>query len=219
VPLLVAARHWPEEGELAKPWRIVTIGDPLMLLPPVAALKVARVAPPPVTEGSVDLLTHVRDVMKQADDTGDIGAFVEAVRILDMLGKDDIAIQMWRLAMQKNVHSGRVASAALPALFRQRDTDGFMQAWTEGGPRTPLLLDMFWHLMQPRLAEAGATDLLLQMQAAVRPSDPASDVERLAPQLLRGFGKAHVEQFIGRQLAQTKDAEQTRRLREIAAKY
>lgn len=216
MPFLIAARRWAEDG-MAMPWRLVTIGDPLMLIPPAAMQKITRFSQP--ADYGVDLLARVKETMKAADQTGDIAAFVESIHVLDMLGKDDIAIGMWRLAQQKNMHSGRVASVALPALFRRSDAEGFLQAWNEGGPRTPLMLDMLWHVMGPRLGGTSDRDLLVQMEAVVRPDDPASDVERLAAPLMHVLGKDHARQFVEREIARTRDGEQQQRLREIAKKY
>jgi hypothetical protein len=223
MPFLPASRRQAEEG-LAQPWRVVTIGDPLMLVPPPAAPQ--PVQPPRVggqQEGpqdadyGVNLLEVVKALMRRADAEASVDAFVQSMRILDMLGKDDAIIQMWRLSQQKGLASGRVASAALPALFRKRDHEGFLQAWMEGGPRTPLHLDMLWHLMQARLGGPADRDMLAQLQAAVRPDAPAFDVERLAPHVISAFGQGHLRQFISREIEKTSNAEQQRLLREIAS--
>jgi hypothetical protein len=218
MPFLPASRRQAEEG-LAQPWRVVTIGDPLMLAPPPAApqpVQSPRVGGPQDADYGVNLLEEVKALMRRADAEASVDAFVQSMCILDMLGKDDAIIQMWRLSQQKGLASGRVASAALPALFRKRNDEGFMQAWMEGGPRTPLQLDMLWHLMQARLGGLADRDMLAQLQAAVRPDAPAFDVERLAPHLLSAFGPGHLRQFISREIEKTGNAEQQRLLREMA---
>ncbi len=225
-PYLVAARFWPDDPR-SKPWRIVTIGDPLMVVPPKGARELPRLRI--VADYGENLLLRAKKQMKLASDTGDPavagGAFAESIRILDMLGKDDIAIQMWTLALQKDIPSGRAASAALGPLFRARDEEGFMRAWSEGGPRNPLQYDMLWQLVGPRLGAGGvggggvSRDDLLQMEAAVRSDLPAFDVERLAPAVLRVCGKDQLREFLQREIAKAKDPEQQRQLREIAGKY
>lgn len=212
-PFLIAARYWPDDPR-SKPWRIVTIGDPLMLVPPVHALPIQRVNQP--AGYGENLLERARMLMKKADADNDAAALAESIRLLDMLGQDDIALQMWALAQQKDMHSGRAAAAILPVLFRRRDADGFIAAWSEGGPRNPIVFDMLWHLMGPRLAATTDRDLLLQMQAAVRPDMPAVDVERLAPVLQRAFGRDHARSFIQQEISRAGDAEQQAQLREFA---
>ncbi len=220
MPMLPASRRLQEDG-LSQPWRVVTIGDPQMLVPPPAAPQ--QVQGPRVAADAdygVNLLEEVRTLMKRADAEGRVDDFVQTIRILEMLGRDDITIQMWRLSQQKGLVSGKVASAALPALFHKRDAEGFMQAWNEGGPRTPLLLDMLWHMMSTRVGAGLAdVDVLTQLQASVRPDGPAYDVERLAPLLMRAYGRDHVKQFISRELERTKDPEQQRLMRELLGRY
>lgn len=216
VPFLVAARYWPDD-QRAKPWRIVTIGDPLMLIPPTQAMAKPRIAHR--AGYGENVLDSARTLMKSANDSGDGTVYAEAIAALDLLGLDDIALQMWTLAQQKNITSGRAASAALNALFRKREAEGFVRAWNEGGPHSPLQYDMLWHLMGPRLGGAISREDLMTLEAAVRPDMPSADVERLAPHLLRVLGKPHLQQFITRQIAAAKDPEQQRLLREIAGRY
>ena len=216
IPLLVAARRWAEDG-LSAPWRLVTIGDPLMLIAPPKAIPATRIQQP--AGYGANLLDRARELMRKADAENDPAAYAESIRLLDLLSQDDIALQMWTLAQQRQIPSGRAASAALGVLFRRRDADGFLNAWNEGGPRTPIMLDMLWHLMGPRLGGMNDRDVLLQMENAVRPDMPAVDVERLAPILMGMFGKQHVQQFLAREIARTTNAQQQQQLREIAGRY
>jgi len=77
---------------------------------------------------------------------------------------------------------------------------------------------MLWHLMLPRLGAPSARDALLLLEAALRPSDPATDAERLLPALIGAFGEDHARQFLQRELAKARDPEQQRRLRELAGR-
>jgi hypothetical protein len=215
-PFLVAARRWAEDG-LAHPWRVVTIGDPLMLLLPTAESGAVQRVQQAAGYGE-NLLERVKTLMLEADANESINAFVDAMHILDMLGQDDIVISLWKLSKQKNLTSGKIASAALPALFRRRDADGFATAWDEGGPRTSLMLDMLWHLMGPRLSGAAERDLISMLELAVRPDMPPPDVERLAPSLLRAFGPDHLREFINREISRTREPEYQRQLRELAGR-
>jgi hypothetical protein len=220
MPMLPASRRMAEDG-MDFPWRVVTIGDPLMLVPPPAAPRPVQ-GPRIAAEAGygVNLLDELKTFMKRAAEEGRVDDFVQSMRILDMLGRDGLTIQMWKLSQQKDLASGRVAAAALPALFRSRDADGFIAAWGEGGPRTPVMLDMLWHLMLSRVG-AGMADAeaLTQLQASIRPDAPAYDVELLAPLLMRAYGRDHAKQFITRELEKATDPEQQRVIREVLGRY
>jgi hypothetical protein len=95
-----------------------------------------------------------------------------------------------------------------------------MTAWSEGGPRTPLHLDMLWHLMITRVgAGVVAGDALTQLQASIRPDTPAFDVELLAPLLMRAYGRDHVKQFISREIDKTANPQQQQAMRELLKRY
>jgi hypothetical protein len=200
VPFLVSARWWNNEGALWKPWRVVTIGDPLMLCAPPERIAVKRVQQP--ADYGVDLAEHVKDVMRnaQTDDSG--ASFGRAVRMLDLLGKDDIAIQLWIAADQKG--KGMPASrAALGPLFRARNVEQFMKAWEQLPVRDDEATDMLWHLYMPRLSPQAPgldEDILMQLQSAIRQPMPWVDIERLGPQLAAKFGRGHVASLIQREM-------------------
>jgi hypothetical protein len=221
VPLLVAARYWPDD-QRAKPWRIVTIGDPLMLVPPKQVVAPPRVKQPAPPEYGDNLLERSKILMKAAAETNDAAQFAEAIRTLELIDRDRIALQMWSLAQQQNLASGRAASAALSALFRARDAAAFVTAWNAGGPHSPLHYDMLWHLLGAKLNGGAGTisrDELLTLEAAIRPDLPSADVERLAPHVQRVFGTPHLQEFLRRQIDAATDPEQKRVLREIAGRY
>jgi hypothetical protein len=224
VPFLPGSRWWNDEGPFSKAWRIVTIGDPLMVLPPPGKYVKQRVkgdAPP--TRGYVDLHESVKALMREALSDESAGAgkaegggeaagpgkkLAQAMSILDMLGKDDVAVQFWRLAGANGRAGAAAARAALPALFRQREVEAFTKAWDmlSRELRDDLAVTMLWHLFEPRLAGAGAgaagvdDNALIQLQMNIRGPAPQFDLERLAPHLVRRFGKAHALGVIEREL-------------------
>ena len=134
--------------------------------------------------------------MRQAD-TADSGAdFAGAIGTLALLGEDVIAVRMWQLAVERG-HAGTVSRGALGSLFRLRRTDEFIRAWEETDQRDPLATDMLWHLMSPRLRTAGQQQVLV-LAAAIRPDQPAADVERLAPYLSAARTHAIIQREIDR---------------------
>ncbi|MCH8165508.1 MAG: hypothetical protein IH889_07860 [Planctomycetes bacterium] len=196
VPFLIGARHFSDSG----PWKVNTFGDPLMLCPPPGSSARQRVEPP-ASEG-LDLSEHVTKLMQQAasDQTGD--TIAEAIATLNLLGKDDIAIEMWRLAGQH----GMLAAAARPSagpLFRAERADDYIAAWQAMPARDQLSSDMLWHLMTPRLGPATDNDTLILMQSAIRKPRSHVDLERLAPHLTAAFGFAHTKRIILRELDDT----------------
>jgi hypothetical protein len=223
VPFLVAARWWDGEPGICKPWRIVTIGDPLMLCappgsPPQGAAK-KRIATH--AEYGVDLAEHVKTLMRQTETDKSGESLDQAIRILVMLNEDDVAIGLWRLAEQRG-QGGVAAKAALGPLFRSRDVDGFLSAWEKLPTRDAQELDMLWHLLLPRLGPgtAGADqNLLIQLQSAIRQPTPEIDLERLVPHLARVFGQAHARGVIEREIARATSAHSKQALMEMLKRF
>ena len=191
VPFLISARRL---DETARPWKINTFGDPLMLCPPPQG----RQRIPPTAEGGLDLAAHAKTLMQQSasDESGE--TIEEAIRTLTLLGEDGIAIRMWQLARQRGVQSS-AAGIAVDPIFRARRADDFLDAWRALPHRNDHTTDMLWHLMTPRLGSATDQDLLL-LQAAVRPSQCHADLGRLAPHLSGAFGSDHTRSVIAGEL-------------------
>lgn len=219
VPFLVAARWWNNEGALWKPWRVVTIGDPLMLCAPPEKINPKRVLQS--ADYGVDLAQRVKDVMRdaQTDDSGK--SFGEAIRMLDLLGKDDIAIQLWLAADQEG--KGMPASrAALGPLFRARNVEQFMKAWEQLPARDDEAKDMLWHLYMPRLSPQAPgldEDILMQMQSAIRQPMPWVDIERLGPHLAAKFGRGHVLSIIEREMDKLKTPGERAEMAKLLKQY
>jgi len=205
IPYLIAARWWDGQHPLGKPWRVMTYGDPLMLCappaPPPDGVGKARISMP--LESGVDLTERVKELMRdtKTDLTGE--SHRQALVILDMLGRDEIAEQLWTAAEAAG-RGDAAARAALPALFRMRDTRQFMKAWDQLRGRDAACLDMLWHLMWPRAAGVRADkDLLLQLQSAIRQPIPLFDLRRLGPALKAAFDQGHARSVIEREAGKT----------------
>jgi hypothetical protein len=205
VPFLIAGRWWPDDQRPPgrDPWKVNTLGDPLMLCAPPEKVKRQRIAPQPMD--GVDLSEHVKVLLRRSKDEPSTEVFADAVGALVLLGKDDVAVDVWRLARSKS--QSRLASrSALGALFRMRAADEFVQAFAESGTRDLQAIDMLWHLLLPRLGSSKDEEALVQLQSALREPYAWVDLTRLAPHLSRVFGQGHVRSVIQRELERTKDA-------------
>jgi hypothetical protein len=209
VPFLVASRHW--DPPWSNPGKIATFGDPLMLIIPPDKAKKARITQP--REDGTNLLQRVRELMTQIKESPSAALYSEVVELLVLLGKDDIAADMWVHARQ-NGFAEAAADRALGALFRQQRRDEFMQAWMAMGTRTDADVDMLWHLWTPMLDNADK-DALLQLQSAIRRGQPEVDVGRLLPHLDARFGQAHAVRVVEREIDKTTDDGTRKRLREL----
>jgi hypothetical protein len=145
VPFLPAARWSAGESVYAKPWRVNTIGDPLMLCPPKAAL-VRTMIKPREDASYQDLAAIAQTNMALASDTASDVAFAKAIDSVVLLGKDAMACELWDVAMQKKTASVHSARAALGSLFRQELVNDFLWAFKLIPSPTRLEKDMLWQL-------------------------------------------------------------------------
>lgn len=228
-PFLVGARQIDAPPPFGGPWRVNTFGDPLMLIPPPVRTNgnggtnhaadprgKARLAQP-ATYGE-NLLHRVRDLMRAMADDPSGKTHAEVISLLNLLGRDEIALQVWRLAEQ----NGAAAAAAQPALaplFRAQDVDGFLRAWDLMNRHSAREITMLWHLMTPRLRGVRDEDVLLILQSAIRREMPHVDAGRLAPHLSRIAGKPRARNMILRELERTRNEGVQRRLRELLSEY
>ncbi|MHC4109007.1 MAG: hypothetical protein ACYSTY_13085 [Planctomycetota bacterium] len=211
VPFLVAARQW--EGPLSRPWKVNTFGDPLMLcgVPGAPRQRIQL-----EDASGLDLTQHVAALMRKSEVDKSGEALAEAMHVLVLLGRDDIAVQMWRLAEQRGT-TLKASRTAAGALFRRRDIDGFLQAWEELPSRDEAVEDMLWHLLLPQLGTVDK-DVLLQLQESVRRRQPYVDLERLAPHLTRAFGPDRTREAIERQLNQAASRQTREALKKLLTK-
>ena len=145
VPFLPAARWNAGENVFAKPWRINTIGDPLMLCPPITA--VARTLLKPKEDTSYkDLATIAQSNMVLASRAPTDETFASAIDSVVLLGEDKMACELWTVAMQKTSSGLKTARAVLGSLFRQERMDDFLWAYKLLPDPTRLEKDMLWLL-------------------------------------------------------------------------
>lgn len=211
VPFIVAARHW--EGPFSRPWRVNTFGDPLMVAPPPNLVAPPRTAP--AAPRGEDLRKRAAELVRatQTDQKGD--ATAEAIVAVTLLGEETIAISLWRNAVSRGI-ADLAARPALGPLFRQRDVDGFVDAFSRIGSPSAIERDMLWHLVLPRLNSSAARSTLLLLESNVRTPRVDVDAGRLLPHLVRGLGADHASTWVNRLARETTDASARRQLEELA---
>lgn len=209
VPMLVAARHW--DGYRAGIGKIATYGDPLMLITRPEKAKHPRIEVE--CEYGVNMEELARKELEEIKTTPTAELYAATIANLVMLGKDEIAAELWMHAQQHGI-AGAAADRALGALFRLRKTNEFMQAWDAMLTRTDADVDMLWHLWSAQLGHVDK-DALLQLQSAIRAGQPEIDLERLLPGLERHFDEAHVQRVIDREIDKADNERTRKQLREL----
>ena len=192
VPFLLAGRWWPNQGTMSGIWKITTIGDPFMIAPPPDSVPIPWVAAdqaPPVP-GAISVIEDAKAAMKSLEE--DPARAGEAIRLLVMLGQDEIALQLWdRLVADRNLPAVALAAPeVLDPLFRARRWQEFLQAY-ERVPRESRdsdARDMLWHLLTPRLSSIRAADTIMLLRSEIRDPQVEVDLEILMPHLDRVLG-------------------------------
>lgn len=201
-PFLVAARHLG--GPFGNPWKINTYGDPLMLCPPPGTYEAQRIPGPP-GEGE-NLMTLAQTLLRDSenDETGQ--TLARAIATMNLLGRYDVSVQAWKLAVQRGV-AAQAAQPALIALYQRHDVEGFFEAFELIPEHDDRTIGMLWHLAAPRIASTSDIRILNLLESNIRPAQRAMDVSQLAPALLRVFGHRHLELIIDQQIqsAQSRD--------------
>jgi hypothetical protein len=189
-PFLVSCRML--DGEFGKPWRLVAIGDPLMPVRVPGQRRVPVAAVP--ADGATDLRRETIERLKAAQAAPQPEEFRSVMRDLLLLGEDEVAIGLWKIAA-KTDFKARIAPLALGPLFRARDFDGFVAAFRLFRERTPDHFDMLWHLAAPRVHTLDELELMLLLQSARGP-DPSGDLALVVPGLDRALGREATDRII-----------------------
>jgi hypothetical protein len=213
-PFLAASRQY--EGPFVRPWRVMTYGDPLMLVLPPNAQRLPRIPPPGSELVPGELLRDsVKEPMRAAA-AGDVDAAAEAMRELRLLGESAIAARLWA-AIRGRPGAARMAPEALVVLFEQDDFRGFLQAWEMVPNHDPSQVEMLWQLVGPRLGALSEPAILTTLQASLRGPRRWIDLERLLPHLSRVLGPGIARRIVQRELDETTDASSKRELQRILA--
>lgn len=176
-PFLVAGRRYT--GPMSRPWRVVTIGDPLMLIEPPGGqprtrVKGARIA----GKGETDVRTRLLEQLRGSEPP-DAGCY----RDLILLDQDDLARSLWN--RDAATAGPAEAEAILPLLFEERRFSEFMSAYRLLEAPSPESKDMLWACQLPRLGELDSLLDLELLEESLRDQLMARDLESLMPHLVR----------------------------------
>jgi hypothetical protein len=173
---------------MSRPWRVNTIGDPLMLAaPPKGSMR--RLTPPnPPRPGDTDVQTTAVRAMRAVETTPTDQAFADAIGEVCLLGRDQMAATLWEAAVQRQGAGPAAAAAAFGALFRQGERAALLAAWTRLSDPSPLQGDMLWAAFGPSLGEGSSDDVLHALSQAISPGAVLTRTARLLPLLSQRYG-------------------------------
>ena len=193
-PFLVAARWHDGQNIFAKPWRVNTIGDPLMLCPPKNFILRQKLEPAP-SEVYTDVMLEVKQAMERANKEPSDVHFAQAMQLTTLIGADEITYGLWSAALERNVVGAQTAKRALPSLFRLEHADAFIWAYRIVLNPNRLERDMLWHLCS--LKTVTPIDILMKN---VRTPFACDDIALIAPRILKTHGSQGVLQLITKAL-------------------
>ncbi len=192
VPWLIAARYWPEaQSSMARVWRINTVGDPLMIAPPPKGTARRRIPPDKraLPDGTVDVREQAVVRLKDIEAVTDDATFARAIKDVVLIGKDEIATQLWTAAMQRQVAGPKSAHAVFGALFRLARITELVQAWQRLAPATSQEGDMLWAALAPQLAGGSVTDEQVEaLRQTIGPGAVVNRIKKLAPIIGQRWG-------------------------------
>lgn len=170
VPFLVAARVWEQA-----PWRVTTIGDPLMILLPDLPRRAPDARP---IEGA-----NLRDVLREATDAATAGGdWTPVLRTLNLLGLDEVAMSLYEQRL-KDAASADTIALALGVVFRKGDAPTLLHAF-EQIPLSQVMpeqQDLLWLKWIPSLASIDQGADLMLLRRHIRTPKGYVDAGRLAP--------------------------------------
>ncbi|MCH2143941.1 MAG: hypothetical protein MK082_02215 [Phycisphaerales bacterium] len=199
-PFLVASRV--DTGPMALPWRIVTIGDPLMLAesPPRRERRRVRV---PLEEppGSIDIrrrtLTRLSSVIGNDEEVVD----PETLHDLHLLGQDELAMKLWEQLVERDGgkhYTPELARAVLPVLHARREATAYLAAYRAAGEPAGDCREMLWSLWTPRFPGLRSPSDLALFERALRTNQMGDDLEVLLPAAERILGASQRNAVIAR---------------------
>jgi hypothetical protein len=183
VPFAIAARQF--EGPLARPWRVMSYGDPLTLMASPKKIGLTRIAP--TADGIETLRDASANALKRFRDEKNAEALVDALRALELLGDDEKVKQVWTIA-QTTEAANTAAPFALGAVFRARDLNAYAAAFAMCATHTPLASDMLWQLSVPRLPSLSDARICALLGRNPRGPDVTLDLTMLHATALRVLG-------------------------------
>ena len=204
---------------MAKPWRIVTIGDPLMLIePPSRKVRKRVTAAIENAEGSVDVRSGTLLAVRTAMETEDRTVDAETLENLHLLGQDELARTLWSQMQENDVEEDLTAERAramLPIFFADRNATDYLSTYRlagepEGEPR-----EMLWSLWTPRLARLRSSADLALFERALRTSQMADDLQIILPGLVRNTGRMEWNPAVARAMDRATNDYDRMRLKDL----
>ena len=210
-PFLVSARKY--QGEMSKPWRVVSIGDPLMLIERPEVNPIVRVDQGrTLAAGESNLRT---DVLQQLRTAGTADA--DTYRDLIFLNQDDLALSLWE---RDNDEAGSEESEAiLPLLFEQKSFSKFVQAYRKINGPSEQSKEMLWTIYQPRISAIDSVIDLEMLEKSLRRDIMASDLRRLMPEIIRLKGDMAARDSVIAAIEMATTAGDQNRIRGMLEKY
>ena len=202
IPLLPASRWFSGQGPYSTPWRINTIGDPLMVCGPNTTTNRKRVAANDRTD-CIDAVVEVEEAMNQAISLPNDDTFALAIDLLTRIGRDAVASRLWDAAHEQSVAGPLSAKVSLPALFRMKRTDQFLVAFRMLAKPTVREQNLLWQLAGTRLETP--VDLLLYNIRSLYSSD---DLRIIAPRVESSRGRGSVLSIINKYLQKARGRNQ-----------
>ena len=210
-PFLVASRQY--QGEMSKPWRVVTIGDPLMLIERPQANPIQRVDQGrTLAEGESDLR---QDVLQHLRSSGSANA--DTYRDLILLNQDDLAFSLWERDM--NESGSAEAESILPLLFERKQFSKFVQAYRKIDRPSEESKEMLWTVYQPRISDINSVIDLELLEGALREGIMASDLMRLMPEIIRLKGDMGARESVIAAIEKASNEGDQKRIRGLLEKY
>jgi hypothetical protein len=194
-------------------WKLALLGDPLITLSP-AGVRLDRDLPLPNARAiHEDLPTLLKE-----------GRFERALRVLTRLGRDPDAarLALGLLADRPEAFSPGVARAALPALARQREHTGALQAARRipDLDNRPVLLDLAWFSARAAIATGSAPNEGISfMRSHVRTPQLLSDAEEIGMALKPLGGGRSAAAFITSLSPQARNDRERATLERLATEF
>jgi hypothetical protein len=187
VPLAVMVR--PNSG---KPWKVNTIGDPLITFGPIAR----RTDHIPTLPGSVELETSAKAALSERDYLVGVSGFV-------MLGRTKDAAQLGKaiMAQDPDALTPELAGVLLPVFYRTGRPDLLTTCYltmSEEARKDTVIIDMLWKALGAELSTTRAEGILDAMSANVRDSTFIEDITAIANAIRRLRGDAAALAFLTR---------------------
>ena len=217
VPFLVASRHW--DGPMSRAWRIVTIGDPLMLIEPPSRKSPSRVVRPLTqAERSLEVRSGLQQRLAKALSARTLTIEVEDLHSLAILGEDELVARLWKrlqASASDDIPNAEQAAAVLPSLYASGDSGAFLAAFRAAGEPEGDAREWLWSLWTPRLSHTNSPGDLAVFQRALRSGQMAEDLAVLLPRIQTVLGNNSRKIAIARALELATDAGDKRRLKAL----